>query len=208
MIGYIQGKVLSADGKKAIILTSSGVGYEVRYSYYVEAGTEIGLYIHHQITDNDQSLWGLNTVEDKNMLALLITVNKVGPSKAYPLITTIGMNDLISAIQFEQVNVLTKAQGIGKKVAEQIILSLKDKIGTAPGLLSSEASPGETGEVEQIHPPEVEQNLVNRLLLQEAMLALETLGYKDKDIMSLLQKNLDETVKTSEDLLKKVLREL
>jgi Holliday junction DNA helicase RuvA len=205
MIGYIQGKVLFSDGKKALILTSQGVGYDLNYGYFLQANTTIGLYTHHHITDNDQSLWAFNNIEDKKMFELLKTVNKVGSSKAYPLVTNIGRDLLIEAIRLEQVNVLTKAPGIGKKMAEQIILSLKDKIGQHFSF-SSEAEAGEGNEVTQIDAIEKPALYSNKKLIVEARMALESLGYKDIDLT--IQSCVDESVQSSEELIKRVLKEL
>ncbi len=211
MIGFLQGKVLYSDGKKATLLTQSGIGYEINYGYFLQSATEVGLYIHHHVSENDQSLWGFNTIQDKKMFELLKTVNKVGSSKAYPLITNIGTRGLKDAITFEQAAVLTQAPGIGKKMAEQIILSLKDKIDKFE-VFSSEAAPAEIdNNIEKLNSPVVEEEsncIVDGKLLQETVQALESLGYKDKDVMKLVQKSMDESISSSEDLLKRVLREL
>ena len=106
------------------------------------------------------------------MFELLKTVNKVGSSKAYPLITNIGINTLSEAIKFEQVSVLTKAPGIGKKMAEQIILSLKDKIDTFFGL-TSESDAQISVSIEKASTPNDEERVINKELFQEALLALE-----------------------------------
>ncbi len=204
MIGYVQGKVLFSDGKKALILTNQGIGYDINFGYFLQANSEVGLYTHHHITDNDQSLWGFNNLEDKKMFELLKTVNKVGSSKAYPLITNIGKDMLIEAIQFEQTTVLTKAPGIGKKMAEQIILSLKDKVGQHFGF-SSETEAQMSATVDQIEP-KTAPIFKDKKLVAEARLALESLGYKDLDLT--IQSCIDESVKSSEDLIKRVLKEL
>lgn len=205
MIGYLQGKVLFSDGKKALILTNQGVGYEINYGYFLQADTEIGLYTHHHITDNDQSLWGFNNLEDKKMFELLKTVNKVGSSKAYPLITNLGRESLIDAIRLEQVTLLTKAPSIGKKMAEQIILSLKDKINQHFSF-SSEAEAQISVDVEKVDSPKQPAIYANKKLVQEAAMALESLGYKDID--STIQNCIDESVNSSEDLIKRVLQQI
>jgi Holliday junction DNA helicase RuvA len=205
MIGYVQGKVLFSDGKKALVLTNQGVGYDLNYGYFLQADTTIGLYTHHHITDSDQSLWAFNNMEDKRMFELLKTVNKVGSSKAYPLVTTIGRDELIEAIRLEQVSVLTKSPGIGKKVAEQIILSLKDKIGQHFSF-SSEAEAGDGDDVTKIDSLEKPALYSNKKLVVEARMALESLGYKDIDLA--IQSCLDESIQSSEELIKRVLKEL
>lgn len=207
MIGYIQGKVLFSDGKKALLLTNLGIGYDINYGYFLQADSEVGIYIHHHISENDQSLWGFNNLEDKKMFELLKTVNKVGSSKAYPLITNIGTKGLVEAINLEQVTVLTKAPGTGKKMAEQIILSLKDKVNLYFGL-TSETEANISIDIEKLNAPEINEVKIDPELLKDTLMALESLGYKDKEIMSLIQKNMDSKIMNSADLLKRVLKEL
>ena len=127
------------------------------------------------------------------------------------LITNIGTRGLKDAITYEQAAVLTQAPGIGKKMAEQIILSLKDKIDKFE-VFSSEAAPAEIdNNIEKLNSPVIEEEsnyIVDGKLLQETVQALESLGYKDKDVIKLVQKSMDESISSSEDLLKRVLREL
>ena len=205
MIGYLQGKVLFSDGKKALVLTNQGIGYELNYGYFLQGDSDVGLYIHHHISDNDQSLWAFNNLEDKKMFELLKTVNKVGSSKAYPLITNIGKDTLIEAVRFEQVNVLIKAPGIGKKMAEQIILSLKDKINNH-FTFSSEVTAEVNIEISKLESPTKPAIYNNKKLIRDATQALESLGYKDIDLT--IQACIDESIKSSEDLIKRVLKEL
>ncbi|MBD66811.1 MAG: Holliday junction branch migration protein RuvA [Halobacteriovoraceae bacterium] len=202
MIGYLKGQILDTDGKKALLLTDNGVGYEINFAYYLAKNQTAEIFIHHHISENDQSLWGFQNLEDKKMFELLKTVNKVGSSKAYPLITTIGTNGLIEAIMFEQSAVLVKAPGIGKKMAEQIILSLKDKVEKFRQTTGASPSPTQ-GEI--IESPEN----INIEIMQEAIMGLESLGYKDKDISLLVRKQLQEQSSlSSAEIIKNVLREL
>src|SRR5690554_6556248 len=128
MIGYLKGEVVTNDDKKTIVLTGSGVGYEVNYGRFATPGDKVELYIHHHVSENDESLWGFDTLSEKKMFELLKSVNKVGSSKAYPLVSQIGVPGLVTAITLGQAEVLTQAPGIGKKMSEQIILSLQDKL--------------------------------------------------------------------------------
>lgn len=206
MIGYLQGKVLDTDGKKAIILASNGVGYEVNYGYFLEANTETAFFIHHHMTDSDQSLWGFNSLEDKKMFELLKTVNKVGSSKAYPLISTIGTEAVIQAIMFDQPNVLSQAQGIGKKMAEQIILSLKDKI---EKFQAANLKVNDNPQVDiKTKSPKTSDSKIDMNMMNDVLLALDSLGYKDKDVSKLIKNQLLNGVASSEDIIKNVLREL
>ena len=207
MIGYIAGKILDTDGKKALILASTGIGYEVNYGYYLEKSKEASLFIHHHISDNDQSLWGFNSLEDKKMFELLKTVNKVGSSKAYPLITNIGTAGLIQAIIMDQPAILSQAPGIGKKMAEQIILSLKDKIEKFQAATLN-------ANVEILTNPEgdasmsPEKKSIDKEVFNDVLMALDSLGYKDASISKMVQKHLINGVQSSEEVIKNVLREL
>lgn len=201
MIGYIHGKVLDTNGKKALILTDSGIGYEINYGYFLEPQITVELFIHHHISENDQSLWGFNTLIDKKMFELLKTVNKVGSSKAYPLISTVGTESVIQAIMLDRPNILSQAPGIGKKMAEQIILSLKDKV-------ESFQTGNNLSKNSQVSSTQMEMNEVDKNLFNDALLALESLGYDDSKITKLVQKQVMQGVSTSEAVIKNVLREL
>lgn len=213
MIGYLQGKVIYSDGAKAMLLTNSGVGYELNCGHYLESESITGMYIYHSISENNQSLWGFKNIDEKKVFELLLTVNKVGPSKAYPLIITLGAQQLLDSIVFEQTAVLTQAPGIGKKMAEQIVLSLKEKAqklimirGNVSHSVENDANSQMT--IEQVLPTEEYTAQSNPKLVQEAVMALESLGYKDKDFMPVINKTLDPNMTSSEDLIKKVLKEL
>lgn len=206
MIGYLQGKILDTDGKKALLLTNSGVGYEINYSYFLEKEKNVGIFIHQHNTDSDSTLWGFNNLIDKKLFELLKTVNKVGASKAYPLVTIIGIDAVIQAILFDQPGVLVKAPGIGKKMAEQIILSLKDKI---QNFQAAHLAPSESAEnVEVIEPSSGVSASQTSEILSEVVMALESLGYKDRDVSSLVKQQISSGNVSSADIIKEVLREL
>ncbi len=207
MIGYIQGKVLDTDGKKAIVLTEAGIGHEINYGYFAEAGSNIAIFIHHHISENDQSLWGFKTLQDKKMFELLKTVNKVGSSKAYPLISTIGTDGLIQAITFDQPNVLSQAPGIGKKMAEQIILSLRDKIEKFQSA-NMVAKPNVMNDIEVLANTASETPVMDMNAMNDALMALDSLGYKDSDVAALVRKQVGDGINSTEEIIKNVLREL
>lgn len=203
MIGYISGKVAFSKNQLTIIVVEGGIGYEVKTPTTYPAGQEIQLFIYHSISENDQTLWGFKSPQDRELFKLLLTVNKVGPSKAYPLIMTLGVQNLINGIIFEDAAMLAKSPGIGKKMAEQIILSLKDKIKDY-ALETSQVQLVAQGASEA---SDKAQGLDNKVV-RETVEALESLGYKDKDVMPLINKHYDRELNKSEDLIKLILREL
>lgn len=197
MIGYVKGQVLSSNIKKVLVKPEGlGIGYEINFFEMVSPGSEIELFLYHNITDSDQNLWGFTTLAQREYFEMLKSVNKVGASKAYALLATLGIDEITTAIATNSPNMLSKAPGIGKKMAEQIILSLKDKvkdIAVEPGMaisrsdINSEIDPG---------------------LFEEASLALDSLGYKDSQVASLIRKSLQGGAKSSEEVIKSVLREI
>ena len=200
MIGYLKGRVQDFDGKKAIVVVNETVGYELNYSKHLQVGAEVELYVHHHISENDQSLWGFENVIEKKMFELLKTVNKVGSSKAFPLVMNIGVEGIIDAIKFEKATVLTEAPGIGKKMAEQIILSLKDKVSKFQESqnMSFNLELG-NGQVQTERSVEYES-------MNDVLLALDSLGYKDKQIGALVRKQFESGIQSTEDIIKNVLR--
>ena len=207
MIGFLQGKILDTDGKKAILLTEGGIGYEINYGYFLEANSATAIFIHHHISENDQSLWGFQSLVDKKMFELLKTVNKVGSSKAYPLISTIGTESVIQAIMFDQPNVLSQAPGIGKKMAEQIILSLRDKVEKFRAA-NIQASSTQVSDIEVLSNKSENDKPIDLNAMNDALLALDSLGYKDKDVASLVRQQVANGTTGTEDIIKNVLREL
>lgn len=193
MIGYISGKVLEHLGKKILIYTDSGVGYEVNFGFKAEVGKKLDLYIHHHITDSDQSLWGFKTREEKKIFELLKTVNKVGASKAYPLVSVVGIENVLMAIRTQDASVLTDAPGIGKKMAEQIILSLKDKIDNLGDLSIAQVLPTQSGASNKV---------------DEVLLALNSLGYDNNIVYKTVLDVAKQDGLNTEDMIKQVLQKL
>lgn len=130
MIGYLQGKIIDLSMQEAIVLTQSGVGYtvlinEVIYSQIaLHENTEF--FIYHHKTENSESLFGFLTSQDKWVFSELIKISWVG-GKVAMLILSLWVDKLIWAIQMADNKTIEGIKWIGKKMAEKIILELKDK---------------------------------------------------------------------------------
>ena len=197
MIGFVKGRVLNSTVKKVLIqVENMGIGYEINFSELVPVGQSLELYTFHNITENDQNLWGFRTIAEREYFEMLKSVNKVGASKAYGLLATLGIEEISVAITTDSPNMLAKAPGIGKKMAEQIILSLKDKVQNF-GQLSLSTKTVEGSDLN-----------IDPKLFEEASLALSSLGYKDSQVASLIKKSLADGASSSQDVIKSVLREI
>jgi Holliday junction DNA helicase RuvA len=203
MIGYISGTIIYSDSQKSLILTNSGVGYEIHHSTPMVPNKNVSLFISHIIREQSQDLYGFESVEDKKFFEMLLDVNGIGPKSAFALISHVGVQQIISAITLENVDILKSAPGVGKKSAEQIILSLKDKVSKLEiGLHVKEnpVKPGVTLSGEHKMDP---------LVVREALAACQGLGFRDQDVLPLIQRHLQDGMqKRPEELVKMILKEL
>lgn len=203
MIGYLSGTVVYSDSQKSIILTAQGVGYEVSTATPMVPNRDVALFISHIIREQSQDLYGFESVDDKKFFEMLLDVNGIGPKSAFSLVSHLGVQQIISAITFENVDVLKSAPGVGKKSAEQIVLSLKDKISKLEIGFATKEKPLKAGAKIK------EEKGMDAFLVKETLAACQGLGFKDQDILPMIQKHLQSgSVTKPEELVKIILKEL
>lgn len=174
MIAYLKG-VLESKTEDRCIIDVQGVGYGVEISNQTlqtlpEKGKELKLLIYHHITDSDQRLFGFATSKEKNLFERLITVKGIGPKLGLTILSGMPPSNLMEAIVTQDTATLSNISGIGKKTAERMVLELKDK-------LFDETQPSvATGTTEQ------------RSKHEEAVSALEALGFKKREAEKTVQK--------------------
>jgi Holliday junction DNA helicase RuvA len=133
-----------------IVLDVQSVGYGLLVANedygQLSVGDHAKLYIHEHIRENSYDLFGFTAVDTKHLFEQLLGVNGVGPKMALSLLNTGTSNDVRVAIASGDTKSIQKASGVGKRVAERIVVELKDKVGLAgvdlstTGLLQSDAS--------------------------------------------------------------------
>ncbi len=129
MYGYIKGIITDIE-PNYIIIENNKIGYQIFVSnpYGFIIGNEYTIYIYSNIREDEYSLYGFKTKEEKEFFLKLISVKGLGPKMALPILAT-GSIDLISeAIETENINYLKKFPKIGDKVAKQVVLDLKGKL--------------------------------------------------------------------------------
>ena len=176
MYGYIKGIVTEIESNY-IILDNNNIGYLIYTSnpYSFKINEEYKVYIYQNVKEDELSLYGFKKKEEKNLFLRLIDVKGLGCKMALPLITD-DINNIVDAIENENISYLKKFPKIGDKVARQIILDLKGK------LVSDK----------------------NEVIKNEELIeALEALGYKKQDINKIIP-NITET--TIESQIKEALR--
>jgi Holliday junction DNA helicase RuvA len=132
MYSYIRGDILHIDGiTLSVLADGTGIGFDVLVSPTVLGGllgkSQIGLWIHHHITEAGQTLFGFDSVSERSLFRQLLRVNGIGGKTALALLG-LGEDELLRAIQFEDDGLLSSVPGIGKKTAQKIIVDLKGSI--------------------------------------------------------------------------------
>lgn len=164
MIAFIKG-IAAAYGADWIIVDNHGVGYQIAYPHTdrVSLHQDISVYTYMHISENDVSLFGFESMEEKELFTRLISVKGLGPKTAMNMLIKAGYDEIIAAVETGNVAALKKMPGIGAKSASQIVLDLKGKLVAAP---EADRTPAE------VYPPEI----------RDAMEGLKNLGYKQNEI--------------------------
>lgn len=117
MIGYLSGV---AHGERCV-MTSGGVGYVVHTTRPLTPGEVVEMFIHTQVRDDAITLYGFAAAEELDVFSALCKVQGVGPQMAVNLLRDVGWADTVAAISDGNAKALTKAAGVGSKVAERIL---------------------------------------------------------------------------------------
>ncbi len=133
MIAHLEGR-LEYKGSERIVIDTGGVGYDVRvpthlYDVLPREGEKCKVYIHTYFREEDgTSLYGFTAWQDREFFKLLMTVSGIGPKVALGIMSSITASDLAEALVVEDLKTLTRVSGVGKKMAQRLILELKDKV--------------------------------------------------------------------------------
>jgi len=132
MYAYIKGK-LEARGSDYIVIEAGGVGYMIFTTLTTleaagQLGSEFKAYTHLHVRADAMRLYGFATHEELSAFELLLTVSGVGPKVALSLLSAVSPSKFSLAVITDDARTLTRAQGVGAKMAQRIILELKDKI--------------------------------------------------------------------------------
>jgi len=136
MYEYVRGKLAASAPSKAIV-DVGGIGFSVSiglstYSKLPQIGSEVFLYLSPVVREDAHLLYGFLTTEDRDFFEKLTQISGVGPKTALALLGHLDMADLQMAIFHGNAALLSKAPGIGKKIAERIVVEMKDKVKNIP----------------------------------------------------------------------------
>ena len=182
MIGWLSGTLL----KKAfpdLLLVVQGVGYELQasmttFSTLPDEAAVVSLYVHCNIREDAHTLYGFYSELERALFRSLIKVNGVGPKLALAILSSMSIEEFIQAVQRKEAQRLVKIPGVGKKTAERLVIEMRDKISNLSSLenLSAGVEKRSKTQASSILTP-----LAGSVLMQEAIDALETLGYRPQE---------------------------
>lgn len=200
MIGFIRGK-LAAKHPPDILIDVGGVGYELQIPMTTlfqlpEVGAEVMLLTHFVVREDAQQLFGFVDESDRKLFRELIKVSGVGPKLALTLLSGMDARAFSQCLQRDDVASLVALPGVGKKTAERLLVEMRDKAGKwleelSPDLSNSSGAPRVTVQVD--HRSEAEQALV-------------ALGYKLPEAAKWVASVDDDTVVSSEELIRRALK--
>ena len=132
MIAHLRGKLISKQPGQAII-EAAGVGYDVTISVPTftglpSVGQETSLHIHTQVSEDQIALFGFLDREEKRLFERLITVSGVGPKLAIKILSGLSSDRTVQAIRAQDHAQLVRIPGVGRKLAERLVVELKDKL--------------------------------------------------------------------------------
>lgn len=186
MIASLKGKVLSKRPEN-VIIDVNGVGYQVNLPVSVlsnmpDEGKDVFLHIYTHVREDSLQLFGFLSEEEKRIFITLLGISGVGPKMALNILSGVSHDDFLRAIEKEDVEMLCRIPGLGKKTAHRLILELREKL---PSALT-----------------------VKDKLFDDTLSALVNLGYKKPVAQQHLEKVYKQGFKDIESLLKETLKQL
>lgn len=193
MITQIKGR-LEEKSPTHVVIDCQGIGYEVNISLhtYSQLGQDenIKLFTHLQIREDSHTLFGFFTPMERSVFRLLLSVSGIGASTARTMLSSLEPQQIQRAIVNEDLATIKSIKGIGLKTAQRVLIELKDKMMSL-------------FEGEEI------QSFANNTIKEEALSALEVLGYSRKQSDSIINRIIQSSPDSSvEELIKEALNKL
>ena len=200
MLYHVEGTVTDIESN-LVVVDCHGVGFALNASLNTIAAVRVGdksrLFIYESVREDAFDLFGFASKEEKRCFEMLIGISGVGPKAAISILSTNTPTGLALAVLNDDIKALSNAPGIGKKIAQRIILELKDKI-------AKENSGIDLGSSVPVSPAAPAADNPAR---QEAIAALAVLGYSMPEINGAMQKISIDGLST-EQIVKAVLRQM
>lgn len=206
MLAYIKGTLEMKKMSEYVVIDVGGLGYKVFMS---EAGMEklgnigdtVKVHTYYKVREDDISIYGFNTQEELKMFELLLGVSGIGAKTALAMLAICEPSEFALAVVSEDIKTLTQIPGIGPKSAKRIVLELKDKIKKEQEI---EAIKNQIENKANIDEGKTKMQIIieSNEKMQEAVAALQVLGYYKREIEKVFEK-VETTGLSTEELIKK-----
>lgn len=197
MFYHIEGTVAEF-GQNLVVIDCNGLGFALNTTVNTQSVLRIGerakLFVAESIGETNFDLFGFATKNEKRCFELLVSVSGIGPKAALSILSYNTPESLTLAILNDDVKSLTVAPGIGKKIAQRVVMELKDKLG-------KELGPIDSGFSAAVIQPAADG------ALGDALAALSVLGYGSAEVAPVI-KTLDTSSLTTEQIIKAVLKQM
>jgi len=195
MIGRLAGRVLTRK-PPFLLVDVHGIGYEVEApmsTFFATQGQEdVVLHTHLVVREDAQLIYGFATPRERDLFRALIKVSGIGPRMAVAVLSGMSEAQFRDCVMNDDVTALTKVPGIGKKTAERLIIEMRDRLDKEPGVTLPTAAGGAP---------------VEESARDEALSALEALGYKPAEANRMITRAEKEGADDAETLIRLALRQ-
>jgi Holliday junction DNA helicase RuvA len=202
MLAYIRGELVEKQ-IGYIVIDVNGLGYKIFMSdigmeKVGNVGETVKVHTYYKVSEDDISIYGFATKEELRMFELLISVSGIGAKTAVAMLGCIEPSQFAIAVISNDINTLKKIPGVGPKSAQRIVLELKDK-------LKKEQQITELSNASLEQQTKVRQIIVNDDKVEEAISALQVLGYQRRDIDKVIEQ-IDVNNLSLEEIIKQGLK--
>lgn len=183
MFAYIKGELAVKEPGRAVV-EAAGLGYEIAISLNTFdklpcQGAETKLLLWHSVREDDESLFGFATEQEREMFLKLVSVGGVGPKMAMAILSGSSVGELALAISSGNAKRISSIKGVGRKTAEKICVELKDKVDAIGALAAASRRGG--GKGDEMAPA-----------IRDAILALAALGFAEETANKMVSAVLEE----------------
>ncbi len=196
MFEYIKGLVTFIE-PDCIIIENNNIGFRINTSSYsssrLKLNDEVKIYTHLNIKEDDMSLFGFYTKDELIVFKMLISISGIGPKGALAILSSLSVDELRMAVLSDDYKAIARANGVGPKTAQRLIIELRDKFKLEDVLSFSTA--------------DCTKNDCNDIVTETAM-ALTSLGYTNVEALRAIKKVPQNDNMSPEELLKLALKHI
>lgn len=202
MLAYITGTIEDIE-ENMVVIDQNGIGFAIRTSQTTIATLpsvheKAKLYTYMYVKEDEISLYGFESKQERKAFLLLIGISGIGPKAAISILSALSVQELQLAVMSGDYKAITKANGVGAKGAQRIVMELKDKL-DLNDMLGNESDGNQMGNVEITGQQD---------MIAETALALTSLGYSNMEALQAIRKVQNAEQLDTETLLKEALKKI